>query len=167
MYHLQRSIIVQGSHLNDPPTVNLQYFLVINPVQPKLDIREIPLHLDPNPVQMLHHLTLGRNHPQQDVLPETIDLNLLKSQHKRTAVFITIVLPDRLYLVFEEVEAGTDFHLRRPFEVLVVGPELLDSCDRSHRMETVFETFTLRKLLVPKFERTRQRQGLSWLLHNI
>lgn len=167
MDHFQRGIIVQCCHFDDPTTVKLQHLLVVHFIQPKINFCEIFLDLYPNSIQMLQNLKFRWDKTKENVLPESIDLSLFKSQHKGSSIFIVVILPNRFDFLLKEVNIGSYLHVRWSFEVLVESPELFNRSNVSYRMETIFKTVALWKLLIPKLQRMKQRESLVGLLHNI
>jgi hypothetical protein len=64
-----------------------------------------------------------------------------------------LIFPNRLDVVFKEINARSNWKFGRSLELLIIGPELLDGLNGSHWFQTVFEAiFSLHELLIPKFE---------------
>ena len=79
-----------------------------------------------------------------------------------------LILPDRFDFLLEEVDVRADCKLGWPFEVLIVGPEVLDCGDVGYGMQTVLKfIFSLHEPLVPELKWVGEFEGLLLFLHNI
>lgn len=117
---------------------------------------------------MLVQVFFARNKTQQNVLPQTIGLAPLETQHKGSSLLVVRVLPDRLHVLLEQVQVRPDLHVGRSFEVLVVGPEVFNSgdvCDWPQAVLVVI--FSLDELLIPELQGLLQGLRGILLLHNI
>ena len=101
---LERGVVLQPCHIDYPIAVELEELLVLDRSQPKVDFHEILPHLEAHAVEIVPKLGLGGYNSQQDVLPQSVALALLESQHECAAVLVGRVLPHRLYPLLEKVD---------------------------------------------------------------
>ena len=168
MNNFQRGVILEPSYLDDPILIEFQYILIINSAQPKVHLGIVLLHFYSQTVELCIYVFFCWDEPQQNVLPHPIALSPLEPQDKGSPVLVLLVLPYWLHLLLEEVNVWAYCHLWRSFEVLIVGPELLDRCNVGYWVQTVLEPIlSLHEALIPEAKRPVKLLWFLLFLHNI
>ena len=126
MDDFERCVAVQVSHFDDPVLIKLQHLFVIDCTDPEVHFCVVFLYFDPHAIQMNVYFLLSTNETQQNIFPYSIAFVASKSQNECSSFLIVLILPDRFDLLLEEINVGADCEFRWSFEVLIVGPEVLD-----------------------------------------
>lgn len=162
-YKLNVCVLIQACRFYYPLPHLLKLLLILYTWDPYLYYLHLFFYFWPNSIyqsQLAYTLT---NKCQNNILPDFIAFVFIKSEDKGSSFEVLRILPDRFYILLEEIKVGVILMFAWSFAMLIDCPELLNCINNSDRHQALIEFLLNRLVLIPEFQFSGQLQ--LFLIH--